>query len=214
MPYISPIKRKPFALWTVIFSGLVLPIPLLSIGGCGRETQGMPGGNGQPGALSIPATGFVRIVSRDIQEKPPTTAQTSAVTSAASESLHYKWSLIGERNWQNPKADKNGFTLGDVYALNSTTNRGGCNIWECDLTARRTSAADTKTPAEVEWQLIIHGSNGQTARAEGVAPLAPPQGSIKDVVQVVQTRDEPTALPTDVLLARIGTNEVRLHVAR
>ena len=68
MPYICPIKPSPGGLprvfYCVIFTSL-----LLSIGGCGRETQGMPGSHGAVGILSIPPSGFVRIVSRQIEDK-------------------------------------------------------------------------------------------------------------------------------------------------
>ena len=69
--------------------------------------------------LSIPPEGFVRLVSRQIQDTP-NGGETGNKTQRPLEMLHYKWSVIGERNWQNPKADKNGFVLGDVYPLNDT----------------------------------------------------------------------------------------------
>ena len=171
------------------------------IGGCGRETQGTTV-RGEQSTLSIPPKDFVRLVSRQIQDTP-IVGETGDKTQSAPEMLHYKWSVIGERNWQNPKADKGGFVLGDVYPLNDTRKRGGCNIWECDLSAQATGNA-------VAWHLIVHGSNGQTAIADGTTPGV----DIKTALRVVQTRDEAVALPADVLLAKIGEQEVRLKVAQ
>ena len=99
--------------------------------------------------------------------------------------------------------------------MNSTTKRGGCNIWECDLTARSQAVADQTKPtnAAVEWHLTIHGSNGQTARTEGTMPAPQNGGSVENAIHVMQTRDEPVRLPADVILARVGDQEVRLRVA-
>ena len=164
--------------------------------------------------LSIPPEGFVRLVSRQIQDTP-NGGETGNKTQRPLEMLHYKWSVIGERNWQNPKADKNGFVLGDVYPLNDTRRRGGCNIWECDLTAQSfVPLEQTKPMMGADWHLVIHGSNGQTATADGKSYYDAKQ-KMAEVIRVVQTRDEAIALPADILLARIGQDntEVRLKVA-
>ena len=63
-----------------------------------------------------------------------------------------------------------------------------------------------------DWHLVIHGSNGQTATADGKSYYDAKQ-KMTDAIQVVQTRDEAIALPADVLLARAGEQEIRLKVA-
>ena len=201
-----------------------LTVSAFSIGGCGREVQGDSQRGGEGGALSMPADGFVRILSRQIEDRPGATPaftlpSDAQKTDKPSPVLHYKWSLIGERNWQNPKADKTGFTLGDVYPLNSTTRRGGCNVWECDLAAQSfVPGNQQKSTTAIAWKLTIHGSNGQTATADGIAYQNTTQ-TVEDAVHVSQTRDEPVRLPVDLVLATVTDasqpkpQEIRLRVA-
>ncbi len=226
MPYIFPNLPKTrrasrvFCRFAPICA--LLAVGGFSIGGCGREVQG--GQENGSGALSMPADGFVKVISLQIKDRadapPPLTLPEGAQrTDKPSPVLHYHWSLIGERNWQNPKADKTGFTLGDAYPLNSTTRRGGCFAWECDLVAQSFQPGEQSKPTSaVAWKITIHGSNGQTATADGVAyqnAIRP----VEEVVRVVQTRDEPVRLPTDVVLATITDptqpkpQEIRLRVA-
>jgi hypothetical protein len=93
------------------------------------------------GSLSIPTEGNVRIVSTKVEQTP--------------NRLHWKWSVIGERNWREAKVSGLAASLNKTYSLNDATERGGCNIWETDFTV-----------ADGRWTLILHGSDGTTAKDE------------------------------------------------
>ncbi len=107
---------------------------------------------------------------------------------------HLKWSLIGERNWRKAAAQDARVSLTDVYPLNATDQRGGCNTWEVDLTTQKK-----------RWKLRIHGSNGVTAESEG-----PLDGELTLRIDA----DTELRLPADTTLASLGKTTLRLQLAR
>ena len=162
-------------------------VTALLIGGAGCRPPRPEG----VGPLALPPDGSAAIVSRAIKETTDT--------------VHWKWSLIGERNWR--KADAQGpiLSLADVYPLNSVSERGGCNIWEADVTVEKVGSA-------AHWQARLHGSVGTTVTSEGTADLK--GASLRDAVRITQDKDVSPNLPADLTLARIGETEVRLRVAK
>jgi hypothetical protein len=107
-----------------------------------------------------------------------------------------KWSLIGERNWRRATAQDATASLADVYPLNATDQRGGCNTWELDLTVQKD-----------RWKLRVHGSNGFTATSEV------PKGPGDELTLRVDT-DTELRLPADTTLAELGKTPLRLQLAR
>ncbi|MES2459514.1 MAG: hypothetical protein V4671_02965, partial [Armatimonadota bacterium] len=65
------------------------------------------------GSLSIPTEGNVRIVSREVEN--------------TASRRHWKWSVIGERNWRTADVSGTTASLTSTYPLNDATERGGCN---------------------------------------------------------------------------------------
>lgn len=163
---------------------VVIVLPFCS--GCTRDEN-----TGHNGPLSIPTEGNVRVIS-------------TKVSQTANE-LHWKWSLIGERNWVVPAASDTALSLAQTYAVNGTERHDGTNIWEVDLTAQ-------KTDKELRWSWRIHGVNGTTRDATGTAPLPP--ASSDTAVQIELDRDSVERLPADVTLARIAGKPVNLRIAR
>jgi hypothetical protein len=139
------------------------------------------------GSLSIPTEGNVRIVSREIEN--------------TSGRRHWKWSVIGERNWRKAEVAGMAASLSGTYPLNDTTERGGCNIWEMDLTA-----------ADGQWTLVLHGSDGTTAKAEG--ELAAGSTDLSQAVEIRQDDDRLISLPADLTLAAVEGKPVTLHIER
>ena len=139
------------------------------------------------GSLSIPTDGNVRIVSTKVEETPS--------------GLHWKWSVIGERNWREAKVSGLAASLTKTYTLNDTTERDGCNIWETDFTV-----------AGGKWTLILHGSDGTTAKDEGV--LADGSADVSKAVEIRQQDDRLTSLPADLTLATVDSKPLTLHIER
>jgi hypothetical protein len=166
------------------------PTVLLCLLGYGCRGGDPAGGKG---TLAIPPRDSVRIVSRKIEQTP--------------DRLHYKWSVIGERNWIEARAAAGQLSLAKTYPLNTTSQRGGCNIWECDLTAERDAAAAT-----VRWTTLLHGSIGTTVRDAGTAPDA--GGGPTSVVRVDLDRDTVERLSADLTLAHVGDTPIRLRIER
>jgi len=159
---------------------------LICAAGCRRG-----GPAGEQGSLSIPPPDNVRIVSRKIEQTP--------------ERLHWKWSVIGERNWTRPRAARGQLSLDTTYPLNDPLHSGGCNIWECDLTAERAGGA-------IRWEAVLHGSNGMTVKDEGTVPS--PGGGPESVVRIEIDQDTVERLPADLGLADIGNTALHLGIER
>lgn len=167
------------------FSATVLAAALsMFLGGCPS-----PYGGDTNAALGVPTPGNVRIVTTKIEATP--------------ERLHYKWSLIGSVNWRKATANGGDFTLSDTYPVNSTTERGGCNVYETDLTVETATG---------KWKVILHGSDGTTVKSDGNLPAGK---SAKDSVMIRQ--DAPSTamgLPANLTVATVAGTDIRLQVAR
>lgn len=151
------------------------------------------------GPLSIPPQSHVRIVSRRITQTP--------------EKLHWKWSLIGERNWTEARASETEMALSKTYALNDPLTSGGCNIWECDLIAERTTGKGAKP--SLRWRTILHGSDGTTREGKGTLPIGGNEAgvSLSAAVRILVDKDALQRLPAETVLARVADREVTLRVS-
>ena len=102
--------------------------------GCAPQTPAATG------RLAIPEKDQVRIVARTVEE--------------SAKKIHWKWSVIGERNWTEASVNDNAggatLSLNKTYPLNTPLRRGGCNIWECDLTGELSGDS-------VRWEAVFHG---------------------------------------------------------
>lgn len=153
---------------------LVVLLAALSLAGCSKPTrQGT-----EP--LSSPAAGYVRLIPVKVKETPDT--------------LHYQWSLLGERNWTTPSVSGGKASLAGVYKLNDPKTYGGCPTWLCDVTF-------TKQATDWKWELRLHGSNGKTATETGTAAGTP---------EILAPKDTDTRLPADIPLARLGEKTLTL----
>ncbi|MBC8102509.1 MAG: hypothetical protein H7Z41_07955 [Cytophagales bacterium] len=161
-------------------SGIFFPMALLAIG-CGKAPR-------KQGALAIPTSGNVRVVSRKVAQTPSR--------------LQWKWSVIGERNWRSAQVKDATASLTKTYPLNDATQSGGCNIWECDLTAERG-----------QWTLTLHGSDGTTATGTGALP-ANAGADPRKAVQIREEADRLTSLPADLTLATVDGKTVAFHIDR
>ena len=154
--------------------------------GCNRAA---PRGSGP---LQLPAEGYINLLSRSIMQSP--------------DKIHWKWSILGERNWRKAEAQGAVLSLSDVYALNNVTERGGCNVWELDLEV----TAPNGQPAV--WEARLHGSVGTTVVGKGTLDL---QGSsLISAVRIVETGDTSLHLPADIIVARLGGTDLRLTIAK
>jgi len=167
-------------------------IAALLTSGCVRQE----GAGTSVSPLSIPPEGRVRVLARRITHQP--------------DRVHWKWSLIGERNWRGATASGTDLALAQTYPLNSTTERGGCNIWEADLSVRRTAEG------ALRWDAVLHGINGVTARSGGTLD---PKGnggatSPDSALRVRQDSDAVVRLPADLTVATLDGKPVTLRVAR
>ncbi|RYG86000.1 MAG: hypothetical protein EON58_22250 [Alphaproteobacteria bacterium] len=157
---------------------LILPV----VAGC----QPQYGGNTNT-ALGIPESGKVRVVATSLE--------------AGANRLHYKWSFIGGTNWRKATAAGTDFALSDTYPMNSAKERGGCNVYEADLQADKTTG---------KWKTILHGSDGTTVSSEGALPDA-------GVESIRIQQDAPSAvkgLPARLTLAQIDGKPLRIQIAR
>jgi hypothetical protein len=127
------------------------------------------------GRASIPPEGSVKLLVTKIAE-----TQTN---------WHFKWTILGDRNWKKAAIDQNAITLSDVSKLNDPKNTGGCNTWEIDLDAQKVTSG---------WLIkeTIHGSNGETATRTQTLSEPP---------RATQTADSEPRLPLSLTIAQLGT---------
>jgi hypothetical protein len=109
--------------------------------------------------------------------------------------------VIGERNWREAGVSGTAAALTSTYPLNDATERGGCNIWETDLTV-----------SEGRWTLVLHGSDGTTAKSEGT--LAAGSTDLSKAVEIRQENDRLISLPADLTLATVDDKPVTLRIER
>ena len=165
---------RPFVLLIL----LVTLVAVLAVG-CRKAPR-------RDGLLSIPTDGNVRIVSREVEN--------------AAGRLHWKWSIIGERNWRKANVTGTAAALTGTYPLNDTTERGGCNIWEGDLDV-----------TDGRWTFTLHGSDGTTAKDGGtLAAGADPA----QAVRIQQEDDKLTSLPAELTLANIDGKPLTFRIER
>jgi len=162
------------------------------LAGCKSPDAGARG----EGALAVPPSGSIRLVSTGLEQ------------SAAR--AHWKWTIIGDRNWREATAESGEraatMALVQTYPLNSVTDRGGCNTWECDLLVTRTSEkADSAA-----YVVTLHGSNGFTATAKGTI-VTESGGDLP--IEIAQKSDTLARMPADVALATVGKTPITLRIA-
>lgn len=157
---------------------LLLPLLLIApLTGCGRRPAA------QTGRYGLPASGAVRLVATRIAETPA--------------KVHWKWSLLGSRNWETPAVAGTEASLSGGYALNAVGKQGGCHVWELDLEG-------SQKDGTWSWRITVHGSNGKTARSEGTARR----------LKIHASTDSETGLPSDLLLAEIDDSPVRWRIPK
>ncbi|MBC7805119.1 MAG: hypothetical protein H7145_03105 [Akkermansiaceae bacterium] len=173
---------------TVAVITLGLGIASALVGGAYLLIQPRIGGD-MSALLGVPTSGNVRVVTTPIE--------------TGTDKLHYKWSLIGSSNWRKASGTGTDFVLSDTYPLNSATERGGCHIYEADLTADKASG---------KWAVTLHGSDGTTVNTEGALPAGKP---VSSAIQISQTAASArVGTPNNITLAQIDGKPLRLSVAR
>ena len=141
---------------------------------------------------SVPDNGSLMTVPPPDQVRFVTTQIVSST-----DTLHWKWSVIGGRNWETPAADGTKLRLIGGYPLNSPLRQGACHTWEVDLKARREDG-------KWVWNTELHGSNGKTARANGTAAE----------IKVAKAVSDTQRLPLERELARIDDSPLVWSIPR
>ena len=178
------IARFPYTALAFFLCAGLAPALLLSSGCRPSEATGN-------GPLSVPAEGSVRVLSTKVEQ--------------TADRLHWKWTIIGERNWATPSAQNTQLALSQTYPANKGERRDGTNIWEADLWAERKGGT-------LVWRTRLHGINGETCEAKGETPLGNNNGS--ESVQIEHDRPTVERLPATVTLARIGDQTVTWQIAK
>jgi hypothetical protein len=187
-------RHAPRSRFFLPFAGVAASLLLAGlVSGCEVE------GKADAGRLSVPSQGKARIVATKISDTP--------------EKVHWKWSLIGERNWGGTevvgkdKAGAGNLVLGltEPSPINNPTKAKGCNVWELDLTAEKADGA-------VQWKATLHGSDGTTTETASTEPSTAAKAG--DVVRVLQTGDATPGLPAELKVAEINGKPLVFRVAK
>jgi hypothetical protein len=101
----------------LVFIGLAAVAAGCRKGG-GQGQQGVTRTYDQP-VPDAPPAGHVRIVGENVREDAG--------------AIHWKWTVVGDRNWTSLTSDGDSMTLADPYPLDATDRFGGTNAFECEL---------------------------------------------------------------------------------
>jgi hypothetical protein len=122
-------KMYPAGCWKLLPSALAL-LGMFWLGGTGCR-QGTPSGLGSNGfgtaadqkyavaALPPASPGKVYIAPKKLQEDR--------------DSVHWQWTIIGDRNWTATRAQWQLVELTQSYPIDDTARTGGSNVYEYDL---------------------------------------------------------------------------------
>ncbi len=116
------------------------------------------------------------------------------------ETLHYQWSLLGERNWTTPSVSGGQAGLEGVYKLNDPKKSGGCHTWLCDVIFTKKGSG-----TDWQWELRLRGSNGKTASETGTGSGTP---------EVLVKDDQDAKLAAEIPLAKLGEKVLSLAVPK
>jgi hypothetical protein len=78
----------------------------------------------------LPPAGKVRIVAEKIRHD--------------AETMHYKWTIVGDRNWTGMSSNHRLVELDGSYPLDATDRGGGTNAYECELILSADQSSDGK----------------------------------------------------------------------
>jgi hypothetical protein len=189
--------REPWA--CVLLAFAVLPTL-----GCNRGSS-PAGGPGITRAYDVavpdpPEPGKVRLVAQKVREDATT--------------VHWKWTVVGDRNWTGQAGSTYGVELKDGYPLNATDRVGGTNAFECELVVSTAPAPGGKTNLTYQYSLKSIGtrmSGAVTARVgggggvsgSGTLWVSVKPAPVNQAVTVLATGDQAPPLPLDTVLVTL-----------
>jgi hypothetical protein len=185
-----------------------LAVSLLGLAGC---RPGFP--HGAPRVTRtyekpvppLPPAGMVRIVPRKVRED--------------GETVHWTWTLVGDRNWTGFKSWSVGQTAGlelvGSFLLDATDRGPASNAYECELVITAADAPEAKTVLRDSFSLKSIGVRLAGA-IEGTVASGSPGGSVSgdlardlkrvtadQAVNVLLTDEQTLPLPLDVPLLEL-----------
>jgi hypothetical protein len=129
---------------------LLVPIAVV-MSGCGRS--------------AIPATpkASVRTYSQPVPANPPP-GQVRIVAEKVQEDAtisHWKWTIVGDRNWNGTSGSTEGVELKDSYPLNDPSRGGGTNAFQCEVVISSVKSADGKISLAYRYSLNNIGTRDE-----------------------------------------------------
>jgi len=183
------------------WASLVLALAVLAGLGCNRG----PAPAGAPAVTRAydvavpdpPEAGKVRLVAQKVREDATT--------------VHWKWTIVGDRDWTNQSGSSDGVELTGTHPLNATDVVGGTNAFECELTLSTAPAFDGRTQITYRYSMTSIGtrvsggsisSNVGRGGVSGSGTLWPSvkPAAINQAVTVTVTGDQSLPLPLDTVL--------------
>lgn len=187
---------------------LLVPLAALLLGLAGCRPGSLPGAprvtrTYEKPVPPPPPAGMVRIVPRKVKED----AQT----------VHWTWTLVGDRSWTNYKSSGEGQTteweLADSLPLDATDRGPGANAFECELILTAADGPEGRTVLSDNFSLksigtrltgAIEGSvggGGGTISGQLVQDLK--RVSADQVAKVLLTDEQTLPLPLDIPLLEV-----------
>ena len=182
---------------------VVLAVTFPPMLGCSRSTppaaaSGITRAYDKP-IPEAPSAGKVRLVSQKLQEDAKT--------------VHWKWTIVGDRNWTGISGSDNGVELTGAYPLNATDRGGGTNAFECELVLSTVGSANGKTNLTCRYSLkqigtSLSGAVTGSVSGGGVSGSGPlwvnvKPASVNQAVKVLLTDDQTLPLPLDTVLVTL-----------
>jgi hypothetical protein len=163
-----------------------LSLSLLALTGC-RSAPPESGGK-----MGFPSAGNICLLVKKVKESADT--------------VHWKWSFVGERNWTRFENSAQNATVSGSYPLNSVERVGGTNVFEFDLIVERVEGSETG----LRVQTVLHATTAAGVLSSEMLELQ--KAPLNALVTIHQTKEEALALPAEMHLATVGSRRIVLKI--
>jgi hypothetical protein len=191
---------------------VLLASMLATTSGCG---SGTPPGAG-PGTPPSAANKITRKYDKPVPDLPPA-GKIHIVAEKikhAAETLHYKWTIVGDRNWTGTSTTMDAVELNGAYALDSDVIGGGTNAYEYELILSADRSTDGKHGIKYEFSFKTIGvqlpgavtskvgSGGGGSGSGGIWNDIKPL-SLDQAAKVVLVGDQTLDIPLDQIVVEL-----------
>lgn len=157
--------------------------------------------------VPLGATGITREYDKPIPQAPPVgmVRIVPQKVQADGKTVHWKWTIVGDRNWAGTRQAGEVIELTDAYPLDATDRVGGTNAYECELVITADSGdGNTNLSHTISLKTIgvklsgaVAGSVGTGGGVSGGSQQDVKTVAVDAATRVLLTDEQTLRLPLD-----------------